>query len=280
MKKKWRLIILFIFSFVMGMLISLIFLTGSFQWLNRLSAYNYYSQSTVITRIILLSPVFLVYTFITSQLVGMLRTTRHWPVGSTRKLFHLLIFNMAGFIQLIYGLTLVILFGIYVSCFILYALMRGESYPFYEAIARPQDHPRRSVLVLTPLIMTALGGYLSNLFFGTFAALGIFVCGWGDAMGELIGCRWGRHKFTVPSLFGVPAIRSLEGSFAVALASIVVSFFLLLFWALPWHTALWIAIVTGLIGAVAEAFSSHGLDNLTIQLSTSGTAFLLTGYFS
>jgi len=38
--------------------------------------------------------------------------------------------------------------------------------------------------------------------------------GWGDAVGEPVGTRFGRHPYRVPSLAGVPATRTLEGSLA------------------------------------------------------------------
>ena len=57
---------------------------------------------------------------------------------------------------------------------------------------------------------TAIGGVLCNLLFPRYAYIGYLVCGWGDAVGEPIGMRWGKHRYNVPSMRGVPAQRSSQ----------------------------------------------------------------------
>jgi phytol kinase len=39
--------------------------------------------------------------------------------------------------------------------------------------------------------------------------------------------------------------------------------------------ALAVALACAVVGATVEAFSTHGLDNLTLQIAASGTAWLL-----
>ena len=73
----------------------------------------------------------------------------------------------------------------------------------------------RTLFILVPMLMTALGGVVSNVLFPGWAFVGYMVCGWGDAAGEPVGTRWGRHRYAVPSMAGIPATRSLEGSAAV-----------------------------------------------------------------
>ena len=102
------------------------------------------------------------------------------------------------------------------------------------------------------------------------------VCGWGDAVGEPVGSRWGLHRYRVPSLSGVPATRSVEGSAAVFMigsAAAIIGF------ASSGHAsvhAVMIGIACGLAGALVEAISNHGIDNFTTQVVAAAVAQLLT----
>jgi len=154
---------------------------------------------------------------------------------------------------------------------------RGDGFAFYEALARPTDAPRRSLFVLVPLATTAIGGLGANLLFGGLAHIGYLVCGWGDAVAEPVGTRWGRHRYRVPSIAGVAATRSLEGSAAVFLVGGLAAFAGLLLAGVPQATAAGVAIACAAAGALVEALSNHGLDNLTVQLAAAGTAWLLLG---
>jgi len=193
----------------------------------------------------------------------------------TRKIFHFVIFTAAGLLQIFFGLPAVVIFGSVTSLFVLYAVWRGDGFPFYEAMARPTDAPRRSLFILIPLVTTALGGVAANLLFPAWAFVGYLVCGWGDAVGEPVGTRWGRHRYSVPSMLGVRSTRSLEGSLAVFTAGTLATAAAL---ALQDATALdaaRIAIGAGLAGALVEAVSTHGLDNFTVQVAASAAAALL-----
>jgi len=184
-----------------------------------------------------------------------------------------MIFTMAAILQLAFGYAAVVLFGSLVSLVVLYACYRGKGFGFYEALARPKDAPHRTLFIIIPLVSTALGGVLSNLFFSQSAAIGIMVAGWGDAVGEPVGTRWGRHQYRVPSLGGVKATRSLEGSIAVCLMGTFVAFWSLYYLGLtPFHALIGV-LLCGIVGSVVEAFSNHGLDNLTIQVAVSATAY-------
>jgi phytol kinase len=222
-----------------------------------------------------LSPAFLVYIAAAAGLAGHLRLRKNVATAYTRKVFHFFIFTAAGVIHLLSGLPEVVLFGSLVCLCVLYALLRGDGHPFYEAMARPQDSPHRSFFILVPMLTTLAGGVLANLLFGRWALVGYFVCGWGDAVGEPAGARWGRHRYRVPSLLRVPAYRSREGSAAVFMAGTLVAFLVLWAGGRPFPTSLGAGLACGCIGALVEAISTHGLDNLTIQVAAAGMAYLL-----
>ena len=222
-----------------------------------------------------LAPAFLAYGTLAAWFAGWLRTTRGIKTSYTRKIFHFSIFTIAGLIQISWGLPAVSLFGGIVASIVLYAVWRGDDFPFYEAMARESDQPERSLFILVPLVTTAIGGLASNLFFPQFAFVGYLVCGWGDALGEPVGARWGRHGYRVPSIAGVPAHRTLEGSAAVCIGGTLAAATGLVLFGLPLAVAVAVGVGCGVFGAAIEAVSTHGLDNLTIQLAASAAAFVL-----
>lgn len=230
-----------------------------------------------VSLIILLSPFFIIYTALAAGFSGWLRVNKKIRTPYTRKTFHLFIFTMASILQFTGGLKTVALFGSIVSLFVLYAVYRGDKFPFYEAMARPTDAPHRTLFIIIPLLTTAVGGLTANFFFGNFSYIGYLVGGWGDAVGEPVGARWGNHKYQVPSLAGVPATRSLEGSTAVVIVSTIAAFIGLTALHISFSVAILTAAACGVIGALVESFSNHGLDNFTIQVAAAGMAYLFLG---
>lgn len=222
-----------------------------------------------------LLPAALLYGMAAAWLVGWLRVEKGWRVGYTRKLFHFFIFTAAGVLQLVWALPVVVVFGTAISLLVLRAVWQGAGSNFYLAMARPSDAPQEKLFILVPLLTTAAGGVLANLFFGQWAAIGYLVGGWGDAIGEPVGSKWGRHRYKVPSMAGVTATRSLEGSAAVFGVSTLVAFMGLQAQGLPAQTALGYALLIALAATAVEAISTHGLDNLSIQLAAAGTAYWL-----
>jgi phytol kinase len=211
------------------------------------------------------------------RLCGWLRDARCWRVGYTRKLFHFAIFTLAAVVGLAGGFGAVQAFGGAVAVVVLHAVGRAERSPLFRALARPEDAPHQRFYVLVPLFMTAAGGLSSNVLFGGCALVGYAVTGWGDAVGEPVGTRWGRHRYRVPTLTRVTCTRSLEGSAAVFLAS-----------SLAAAAALWVgdfelggaalltcALLVAVLCTLVEAVTFHSLDNLTIQLAASGSTWLL-----
>jgi phytol kinase len=210
-----------------------------------------------------------------AALVGWLRTGRGVRAPYTRKAFHFIILTAAAVVHWVWLLPGVLVFGAVVSALVLLAVLRGAGSPFYEALARPTDAPRRTFFILVPLVTTAAGGLLSNALFGDLAVVGYLAVAWGDAAGEPVGTRWGRHPYRVPSLGGVPARRTLEGSAAVLLAAAAATLAALLLMGVAGGTAVMVALAVGVASAAVEAVSHHGLDNLTVQLAAAGVATLL-----
>ena len=193
-----------------------------------------------------------------------------------RRIFHAVVFTGAAFVHIAWELPGTGMYGTTVAVMVLVALWAKDGNPLYEALARDSDRPRRSLFVFVPFLMTAVGGLASALLTGPYAAVGFLVAGWGDAVGEPVGIRWGRHRYRVPSLGGVPAQRSLEGSAAVFVAGWIGATVALICLGAG-SGVVGVALVCATVGALAEAFSNHGLDNLTVQLTASVAAALLMG---
>jgi phytol kinase len=221
------------------------------------------------------APIATVYLVLVAWFVAHLKGARNVRTAYTRKIFHFLVFTAVSVVHLIWRLPGVTVFGIISTLLVVYTVQRGEGFAFYEALARPADAPHRTLFVIVPLITTALGGIATNSFFPAFAYVGYLVCGWGDAVGEPVGSRWGRHQYTVPSLAGVKAHRSLEGSAAVFIVGSIAAVMGLIAGGLSPSTALAVGLACGAAGALVEAFSTHGLDNFTTQIAGAAVAWLL-----
>jgi phytol kinase len=214
---------------------------------------------------------------IVALLVGSLASyarRRGLAVPYTRKIFHFGAFTGAAATSSLWGLPGTNAYGAVLAGVVLVAVLRGDRDPIYRVLARETDRPRRTLFILVPLLTTALGGLASALLTGPYATVGYLVSGWGDAVGEPAGARWGKHKYRVPSLAGVPAIRSLEGSAAVFVVGWLAATVAL--WSLADPTrAVLVGLACAAVGALAEGLSNHGLDNLTVQVAASGTAWML-----
>jgi phytol kinase len=203
-----------------------------------------------------------------------LRTRKPESVAYSRKTFHFIVFTAAGLFQLGLGLKMTVVFGTVASAAVVIAVLRGAGHPLYDALARPKDRPRESLFILAPLVSTALGGVLSNVWFPRTAVIGYMVTGWADAAAEPVGAAWGRHRYRVPSLFGVSAARSVEGSAAVLAAAFAAVLLCGRTMGLGCADAVRMASACAAAAALVEAASHHGLDNLTVQVAVSAVAAL------
>ena len=219
--------------------------------------------------ILFVSPISLPVILIIGHISGFLKIKKGIKTNYTRKLFHFTIFSTAGLIGLFFGFSGTIVFGSWAGLFILIILYLGDGNIFYEGMARERDEPHRSFYIIVPFLATAVAGLLDNFLFGQVALVGYLVAGWGDAAGEPVGVRLGKHRYRVPSRKEVICYRSFEGSAAVFLVSIFASY-LVLSLALEYSPLVSIigALATGLATAVVEAFSPHGIDNFTTQFAS------------
>ena len=208
----------------------------------------------------------LVWAYSSLSFAGYLKTRLHLRTGYTRKVFHALIFSSAVVVQAFGGFVAVCVFGTMVSLVVGLAVLRGPNDRLYEALAREQDGPARTYYIVIPYFATLIGGLTSNILFGRLALVGYLVGGLGDAVGEPVGTRWGRHRYVVGGRTQVT--KTFEGSIAVLTASSV-ALFIAVAITPELHFDLRSAIALPLIGIVCtlvEAFSPRGWDNVTMQI--------------
>ncbi len=238
--------------------------------------FEFFSKLPPVSLIVFPGPVIVFLIIGAALLSGYIKLQLGVKTNYTRKLFHVIIFSLAGILHAVYGVEAVNLLGILMGLFILVILMLGEGSIFFEGLAREEDRPQRGLYVLVPYLTTAAGGIAANILFPGFAVIGYLVNGWGDAAGEPVGVRFGRHPFRVPSITGIAAIRTLEGCLAVFGCSVAAAFtgaFFLLGY--PIMPSLAAALAIGAASTITEAATPHGIDNLTIQVAASASAYVL-----
>lgn len=198
-----------------------------------------------------------------------------WKVAYTRKFFHFSIFGLAGLLQYLWGISAVFILGWSVSVWMIYLLLKESSTAFYSLLARPNDMPHPSRYIVYPYIATFLGGVVNNIFFPSLGAIaGYLVAGFGDAVGEPVGSKFGRHKYPVFNWgSSVKSYRSIEGSMAVMTVSMIA--FICTLYAFGYPLDLFKITIAALLAAIVEGISPHGWDNFTSQI----TGAILMSYF-
>jgi phytol kinase len=218
----------------------------------------------------------LVWSYSCLSLAAYLKTKLQLRTGYTRKLFHVLIFTTAVFVQAFGGFWAVCVFGFMVALVVGRAVSRGQGDRMYEALAREQDGPDRTYYILVSYLATLIGGMTSNVIFGPLAVVGYLVGGLGDAAGEPAGIRWGRHPYTIPFSSAI-VTKTFEGSLAVLIASAVA---LLIGVAISPQLSFDLrSLITvpliAIICTLVEAFSPRGWDNVAMQVVPTVLAAIL-----
>lgn len=149
----------------------------------------------------------------------------------------------------------------------------------FVGYARETDRPHDGFHVWFSWLVSLAGLEFVDVLFGSIelTRCAALVLGLADAVGEPIGSRFGNHRYFVRDILGSACRqRSWEGSLAVALVTSVIMY--LSISSLPWgdwqlaRTALFplrftLALAAGATVSLVEAWTPHGLDNLTIPIS-------------
>ena len=230
--------------------------------------------------IAVVAPITIICIFLFLYCSGTLKLTYKIKTNYTRKLFHILVFTLAGIIGFFFNFQAVMLYGGITALIVIYVLYLSSGNLLFEGIGREQDEPHRAFYIGVPFITTAIAGLLNNYLFLEFALVGYLVAGWGDAIGEPVGVRFGKHRYKVPSLRNVPCERSLEGSLAILVMSAVgTGVALILIADVSWALLIMAAIISGFATSLVEAVSPHGIDNFPTQVAATGVCFGVVSVF-
>jgi phytol kinase len=107
-----------------------------------------------------------------------------------------------------------------------------------------------------------------------YAVIGVMVMSWGDGMAALIGKRFGKHSFV-----HLGNKRSLEGSFAMFVTSLIVMIGIFGITHSIHTRDIAIAIPVAAIAALLEAYSPGGTDNISVPLSSAALSYVLQSIF-
>jgi phytol kinase len=228
-----------------------------------------------IKQIIIFSPLFLLLVSIELYLIGSYKKKHGTQTGLTRKTFHFITFFSVSFLQYFYGLPLMCLYGACCCLVIFIVIYLGNGNTMYEVMAREKDSPHRTLFIILPLISTFLGGVFSNILYPTIAFCGYLVAGIGDAVGEVFGSIYGKHKYKPLKIIGIQKYKSFEGSLAIFIFSLLVLICVMILMGLLSTQIFFICIVIALISTIIEAISPPGTDNFFMQLIPNALVFLL-----
>jgi phytol kinase len=186
-----------------------------------------------------------------------------------RKFIHIGVSNwwlvlIATFDTLSYALVVPVLFTILNSV----AVFTGMA-----NVLGISDRRRNLGLIYFPisLLFLVLLGYTGTVPLWA-CGMGFLTMGYGDGLAAILGKRFGRWK--------IRNDKSLMGTLVMFVVTMLVVVGFSIGYALPgiWGAGWWAALlVIGATASILEAYTPHGLDNLTVPLGTMAVAFLLLG---
>ncbi|MEL6553241.1 MAG: phosphatidate cytidylyltransferase [Cyanobacteria bacterium J06621_11] len=172
--------------------------------------------------------------------------------------------------------TIILMLIITTCC---YPNIKPFSY-IYAANARASDAPHTTFFFLFSWVVSIAALAIIDLLFANMVVtrMAILIVGVADGIAEPIGKRFGRHRYAVLSFGKKPVFRSLEGSLAVWIGTVIVVLCASAHSYSPLNDAVSpvvMAIITASVVAIVEALSPRGCDNFTLLL----TAASLTNMF-
>ncbi len=128
--------------------------------------------------------------------------------------------------------------------------------------------------------ITCLVAYFWTVQLPQYAVVGVVVMAWGDGVAALAGKSWGKHTYTFMANH-----KSFEGSFAMLIASYVVTCLVLIFAYSGQNPPLSIYLIplpVAIAATLLEAISPGGTDNLTVPIASAamcyGLQLITNGY--
>ena len=204
------------------------------------------------------------------------------PDELTRKLLHFVCF-MSVFV-LLYAFDT---WYLAVISAIVFSLLIYPALAILESNTKLMEHliQRRKGEVKTSLLLVfCMMAVLITIFWGLLGEEWKFIVivatmawGFGDAAAALIGKSYGKHQ--VKSRF-VEGAKTIEGSLAMCLVSLLVMFITLFVYApVSWDLCIVIAFLVAPLCALTELFSHRGTDTVNVPFATALSIFTLMYFF-
>ncbi|MDH7508679.1 MAG: hypothetical protein QHH00_04685 [Methanomassiliicoccales archaeon] len=221
----------------------------------------------------------LVYLYVFLVVVFSIIMRNRWDGDARRKFVHIAVGNIVFF------------WWIFDSAWVMAFLAAAPFVPLLLLVSpySPIPRLRESILGKTSeqghglgLVMYAISWtVLAYVFFQDriTASIGIVAMSYGDGLGGYIGKRYGKRR--------IFRNKSLEGSFAVFLATVISTFLIIEYYSFLSQNGFFSAVIPGLLGviqislitgilvSIVELITPGEIDNLVIPLLTSGLLYLL-----
>ncbi|MDR1819289.1 MAG: hypothetical protein LBR15_03450 [Methanobrevibacter sp.] len=211
---------------------------------------------------------------------GLLRKN-NIPSNYSRKFFHITFSFVWLFCILYFSFQTAIIAILLGFPFVIYILHAGKGNFFFEAISRENDYQNETFFVVFPPIFAVLGTLISKFILPNYCFIGVFNLAIADTMGEIIGLKFGYHKYNVQSLINIKAKKSVEGSLGVFIASLIVSFVSLTFFTnFDSISKIILSLFISLFVTLIEAISPDGSDNFTIPIFSTCILYILSKIFN
>lgn len=205
------------------------------------------------------------------------------PFEVLRKMYHMVIALSIFPLVIFFNTWYMAVFSVIAFVLITYPiLIRVEHSALYKRIAveRVGGEFKRSLIIVQVSIALLLFIFwgLIGAEWKYIAVVAVMAWSLGDAAAALVGKKFGRRPIRHPQIEGVKTIEGTQAMFWTAGSAI---FLTLLFYAgQPWHVSLAVALLVAPVCAVVELFSNHGMDTLTVPISTGIAVLSLMSLFS
>jgi phytol kinase len=216
-------------------------------------------------------------------LIILIKVFFNMPFEVTRKLYHLMItlsiFPLVKFFSAWY-MAVLAAFLLALLAYPALALVDHSSLYRRFAVERDGGEFKQSLIIVqgTFALLIFIFWGLHGETWKYIPIVAVMAWGLGDAAAALVGKAIGRRKIRHPRIDGK---KTYEGTLAMFVIAFLAVFFTLLLEAgHPWHVSLATALLVAPVCATVELFSNHGMDTLTVPISTGFAVLSLILLFS
>jgi hypothetical protein len=238
---------------------------------------NYQKQRIIMKFIYLIFPIVVLVTFylVLCSTLGKLAIKHKIKINYTRKIGHFSMFIFPGGIYKLFNINnyleqIIIVSISTILFFISLSKLFRDKYRYlnlaFYSIDRPEDRPYTLLWIFTQtflgFLILAIFAYIWNIYNIPLELMyiSILTTTIGDGLAEPIGVRFGKHKYSVKSIFtDRKYFRSYEGSSMVFISALVIYTFHMDYFSHDWYK--WSGLILyPVLMTITEARSPHTWD--------------------